>query len=87
MLIVRYYKYFKDEITGTKLEKEELLLRVAECLAQWSRNPKVLNATITRMPRVEKFCTSEPYLEGEEVFGFHKHKTNIPLGFEHKSHK
>jgi hypothetical protein len=39
------------------------------------------------MPRVAEFCTREPHFEGEEVFGSQKLKADVPLGFEHESHR
>jgi hypothetical protein len=35
----------------------------------------------------ELFCTREPHLASEEVFGSQKRKADIPLGFEGKSHR
>jgi hypothetical protein len=46
-----------------------------------------LNVVMAKMPRVEEFCTREPHFEGEEVFGSQKRKADLPLGFEHKSHR
>jgi hypothetical protein len=56
-------------------------------LAQHSRDLKVLNVAMTKMLGANKFCTCEPYLEGEEVFGFQRRKVDIPLGSEYKSHR
>jgi hypothetical protein len=65
----KFQGIIKGEYTGTNLGNEELMLLVAKNLAQRSRNPKVLNATITRMPRADKFCICKPDLESEEMFG------------------
>jgi hypothetical protein len=85
MQVSQYYQYFKDELTGTELGKEELMLCVAQRSAQRSGNPKVLNAAVAKMPRMTKFCTREIHFEGEEVFGSQKREADIPLGSEHKS--
>jgi hypothetical protein len=82
MQVSRYYQYLKGELVGIGLGLEELMLRVAQYSAQRSRNSKVLNATITKMPRAAKFCTRKPHFEGEEVFGFQKRKADVPLGFQ-----
>jgi hypothetical protein len=63
------------------------MLRVAQRLALRLGNPKALNVVMAKMPRVEEFCTREPHFEGEEVFGSQKRKADLPLGFEHKSHR
>jgi hypothetical protein len=86
MQVSWYYQYFKGELAVTKLVKEELMLRVAQCSAQRSRNPKVLNAAIAKIPGAAEFCTREPHFEGEEVFGSQKRKADVPLGSEHESH-
>jgi hypothetical protein len=53
--VVRYYQYFKGEYSGTSLGKKELLLWIAQCLAQWFRNFKILNAIVARMLGANKF--------------------------------
>jgi hypothetical protein len=63
------------------------MLRVAQRSVLWLGNPKALNIATAKMPRVEEFCTREPHFEGEEVFGSQKRKVDIPLGFEHESHR
>jgi hypothetical protein len=35
----------------------------------------------------ELFCTREPHLASEEVFGSQKLKADVPLGFEGESHR
>jgi hypothetical protein len=87
MQVSRYYQYLKGELLGTGLGKEELMLRVAQHSAQRSRNPKVLNAAIAKMPGAAEFCTWEPHFEGEEVFGSQKCKVDVPLGSKHESHR
>jgi hypothetical protein len=41
---------------------------------------------MAKLPGVELFCTCEPHLAGEEVFGSQKRKANVPPGFEGESH-
>jgi hypothetical protein len=53
------------------------MLWIAQRSALRSINPKALNVAMARMPRVEEFCTQEPYFEGKEVFGSQKHKADI----------
>jgi hypothetical protein len=81
------YQFLKGELVGTGLGKDELMLRVAQRLAQRSGNPKVLNVAVSKMPRAVEFCTREPYFEGEEVFGSQKCKADVPLGSEHESYR
>jgi hypothetical protein len=50
-------------------------------------DPKVLNATIAKLPGADQFCTCDPHLIGKEVFGSQKYKADVPLGFEGKSHR
>ena len=57
MQVSRYYQYLKNELTRTGPRKEELMLHVAQRLVQRSRNPKVLNAAIAKMPGTVEFCT------------------------------
>jgi hypothetical protein len=87
MQVSWYYQFLKGELVGTGLGKEELMLYVAQRLAQRSRNPKVLNAASAKMPGAAKFCTWEPHFEGEEVFGSQKRKADVPLGSKHESHR
>jgi hypothetical protein len=86
MQVSRYYQYFKGELAGTRPGKEELMLRVAQCSAQRSGNPKVLNAAIARMPGAAKFFTRKPHFESE-VFGSQKRKADVPLVSKHESHR
>jgi hypothetical protein len=77
--VSRYYQFLKGEYAGTGPGKKKLMLRVAQRLAQRSRNPKALNVAMAKMLRAEEFCTREPHFEGDEVFGFQKCKANIHL--------
>jgi hypothetical protein len=76
--VLRYYQYLKGELIGTGPGKEELMLRVAQRLAQRFGNPKVLNATIAKVPGAAKFCTWKPYFEDKEVCGCQNCKRMYP---------
>jgi hypothetical protein len=87
MQVVRYYQYLKGDRAGTGPGKEELQLRAAQRTAERTGDPKVLNDAMAKLPGAELFCTREPHLAGEEVFGSQKRKADIPLGFEGESHR
>jgi hypothetical protein len=72
MQIVRYYQYLKDDRAGTGPGKEELQLRTVQHTAERTGDPKVLNVAMAKLPEVELFCTREPHMAGEEVFGSQK---------------
>lgn len=55
-------------------------------LSKQTEDSKVLNFAVAKLPRVDLFCTHEPRLVGEEVFGSQKRKANVLLGFEGESH-
>ena len=42
---------------------------------------------MAKLPGAELFCTYEPYLASQEVFGFQKQKANVPLGFKGELHQ
>jgi hypothetical protein len=42
---------------------------------------------MAKLPGVELFCTREPHLAGEEVFGSQKRKADVPLSFEGESYR
>ena len=85
--MVAYYQYLNGERGGTSPGKEELLVRVAQQTTVRSGNPRALHAALSKMPGAEEFCSREPYLEGEEVFGSMKRKLDLPPGSEHDSHR
>jgi hypothetical protein len=87
MQVVRYYQYLKGDRAGTGPGKEELQLRAAQRIAERTRDPKVLNVAIAKLPGAELFCTRAPHMAGEEVFGSQKRKADVPLGFEGESHR
>ena len=87
MQVVSYYQYLKGDRSGTGPGKEELKLRVAQCSAQMSSNPNRFKAVMEMMSGAREFCTHEPHLEGEEVFGSIKQKFDLPLGSEYNSYK
>ena len=87
MQMVRYYQFLKGENAGTGPGKEELLLRVAQRYAQRTGNPKGLNDAMAAIPGLGDYCTREPHLEGEEVFGSEVRMPNLPPGSELDSHR
>lgn len=87
MQMVRYYQFLKGERPGTGPGKEELSLRVAQRYAQRTGNPKGLNDAMASVPGVAEYCTREPHLEGEEIFGSEKRRPNLPPGSEYDSHR
>ena len=86
MQVVRYYQYLKGDRVGTGPGKEELQLRAAQRRAKRTGDPKVFNVAIANLPGAEVFCTRNPHLTGEEVFGSQKRKADVPLGYEGESH-
>jgi hypothetical protein len=87
MQVVRYYQYLKGDRAGTGPGIEELQCRAAQRTAERTRDPKVLNVAMAKLPGAELFCTHAPHMAGEEVFGSQKQKADIPLGFEGESHR
>jgi hypothetical protein len=87
MQVVRYYQYPKGDRVGTGPGKEELQLCAAQRTAERTRDPKVLNVVVAKLPGVELFYTRAPYMAGEEVFGSQKRKADVPLSFEGESHR
>jgi hypothetical protein len=87
MQVVRYFQYLKGDRVGTGPGKEELYFRAAQRTAERTGDPKVLNVAMAKLPGAKLFCTREPHLASEEVFGSQKRKADIPLGFEGKSHR
>jgi hypothetical protein len=87
MQVVRYYQYLKGDRAGTGPGKEELQLRAAQRTVEQTRDPKVLNIVMAKLLGAELFCTREPHMAGEEVFGSQKRKADVPLGFEGESHR
>ena len=77
----------KGDHIGTGLRKEELQLRAAQRRAEQTGDPKVLNVAIANLLGAEVFCTCEPHLVGEEVFGFQKQKANVPPDYKGESHR
>jgi hypothetical protein len=69
MQIVWYYQYLKGDRAGTDPGKEELQLRAAQRTAEQTGDPKVLNVAMAKLPGAELFCTHEPHMASEEVFG------------------
>ena len=80
MQVVAYYQYLKGDVGGTGPCKEELKLRNAQRRARVTSDPRVLREAILDMPGANEFCTRDPHLEGEEVFGLAKQKPDLLLG-------
>ena len=57
--------------------KEELKLRCAQCWAQRTGDPGVLQSAFLGMPGASEFCTRDPHHEGAEVFGSQKQKSLV----------
>jgi hypothetical protein len=77
----------KGDRAGTGPGKEELQLRAAQRTTERTRDSKVLNVAMTKLPGVELFYTREPHMAGEKVFGSQKRKADVPLSFEGESHR
>ena len=67
--VVSYYQYLNGNMGGTGPSKKELRLRMAERRAQKTGDPKVLQEPMLDMPGADEFCTQDPHMVGEEVFG------------------
>jgi hypothetical protein len=87
MQVVQYYQYLKGDRAGIGPGKEELQLRATQRTAERTGDPKVLNVAMAKLPGAELFCTREPHMASEEVFGSQKWKADVPLGFEGESHR
>jgi hypothetical protein len=84
--VVNYYQFLKDDVGGTGPTKKELKLRMAERRAKQTCNPLVLEDPMLDMPGADEFCTREPRMAREEVFGSSKRKADLPLGAEEEFH-
>jgi hypothetical protein len=85
--VVNYYQFLKGDIGGTGPTKKELKLRMAERRAKQTGNHLVLEDPMLDMPGADEFCTCEPRMAGEEVFGSSDRKADLPLGVEKESHR
>ena len=85
--VVNYYQYLKGDVGGTGPSKQELKLRMAERRAQKTGDPKVLKDPMLDMPGADEFCTRDPHMAGEEVFGSMKRRLDLPLGADDESHR
>jgi hypothetical protein len=63
------------------------LLYVAQRSTKRTSGSKVLNTALPKLPEADQFCTRQPHLVGEEVFGSQKRKADVPLGFKGESHR
>jgi hypothetical protein len=87
MQVVQYYQYLKGVRVGTVPGKVELQLCAAQCTAERTGDPKVLNVAMAKLPGTELLCTHESHLAGQELFGSQKQKVDVPLDFEGESHR
>jgi hypothetical protein len=85
--VVNYYQFLKGDCGGTGPSKEELKLRMAERRARKTGDPRILQDPMLNMPGADEFCTRDPHMPGEEVFGTLKRKPDLPLGAEEESHR
>ena len=60
---------------------------MAERKVQKISDPKVLEDPMLDMLRADEFCTRDPHMAGEEVFGSMKRKLDLPLGAHEKLHR
>ena len=60
---------------------------MAERRAQKTGDPKVLLDPMLDMPGADEFCTRDPHMAGEEVFGSMKRKLDLPLGADEELHR
>ena len=85
--VVNFYQFLKGDVGGTGPSKKELKLQMAERRAKITGNPMVLEDPMLEMPGADEFCTRQPRMAGEEVFGSIKRKADLPLGAEEESHR
>ena len=85
--VVAYYQLLKDGIGGDGPNKEELKLRGAQCRAQRTGDPIVLQKVLLDMPGGKEFFTRDPHLEGAEVFGSQKRRPDTPIGDDGETHR
>ena len=82
-----YYQNLKDGVGEVGPSKEKLKLRCAQCRAQRTSDPSVLQFALLGMARANEFCTRDPYHEGVEVFGSQKRKHDTPIGADKETHR
>ena len=70
--IIAYYQYLKGGIGGMGPSREELKLRSAQCHAQRTGDPSIIQSTLLGMLGADEFCTHDPHHEGAEVFWLSK---------------
>jgi hypothetical protein len=85
--VVAYYQFLKGGIGGDGPSKEELKHRGAQRRAQRNGDPTVLQKVLLDMSGGEEFCTRDPHLEGVEVFGSQKRRSDTPIGDDGEIHR
>ena len=60
---------------------------MTERRAQKTKDPKVLQDPMLDKPGADEFCTRDPHMAGEEVFGSMKQNLDLPLGADEESHR
>ena len=85
--MVGYHQFLKGGVCGTGPSKEELRLRAAQHRAERTGDPVVLRKALLDMPGADEFCTRDPHLEGEEVFGSQKRKLDTTIGADDETHR
>ena len=85
--VVAYYQYLKGGVGGMEPSREELKLRSAQCRAQCTSDPGVIQSALFGMLGADEFCTRDPHHEGAEVFGSQKQKPDTPIGADEDSHR
>ena len=83
MQMTNYRAYLKGHASGSGPSKGELKLRAA----RRSGDPKKIAEALNSLPGSEGVGTRIPHLEGEEIFGSTKKKSDIPIGDAGDSHR
>ena len=84
--VMAYHQFLKGGVGGVGLSKEKLKLRCVQRSAQRTSDPVVMRKILLDMPNGDKFCTCNPHLEGGEVFGPQKHKSDTPIVADEETH-
>ena len=62
-------------------------LRSAQCQAQRTSDPGVIQSTLLGMPEADDFCTQDLHHEGAEVFGSQNQNPDAPIGANNETHR
>ena len=74
MQCTQYDAFLNGHKSATGPSKDELLLKFAKEFGNISSIIKTMN----NMLGASKLCLQVPHLEGERIFGFAKHKLDLP---------